>query len=78
MKWFFVSFSSLKDLHEILALVSIALQVSPYYERWLQRLHACGVSKINLTCHGVDFFHAVIRFIAMVSGRVSYFQPRLL
>ena len=57
------------DLHEHFALVSILLRVSPCYERWLQRLHACGVSKKNLTSSGLDFFLTVIRFNAL--GAVS-------
>ena len=52
------------DLLEISALVSILLGVSPRCERWFQRLHACGVSKKNLTSSGFDFFLVVMRQIA--------------
>ena len=57
----------LMDLQDNLALVSILQRVFPYFERWWQRRHACGVSKTNLTSSGLDVFLAVIKLIALDS-----------
>ena len=60
----------LMDLHDNLALVSILQRVFPYFERWCQRRHVCGVAKTNLTSSGLDVFLAVIKLTALDSPSV--------